>query len=266
VKAVLLYARANNLGPGYIYSHLAKDATVDELYLRFAMLDEAILELFQQAVAELKLSGGGFLPDVTLSIPPEQVDLFAQFVEIFAGVESATVAAAIYYSQSVLDSSGPNPLGQPTNSPTRDLAGNLAPISLASPDAANQAYQQNQVRVEEDNKLPNPLPQSSPQEVGERIGTKPLDLEALWRQILSQLQLQMPRATFQTLLKDTRLVTREGSKFVVAVSSGFAKDWLENRLLTTIQRTVRNLIKTNDDQKLPEVEIKFVVDGNYRGA
>ncbi len=57
-------------------------------------------------------------------------------------------------------------------------------------------------------------------------------------------------------------MTREGSKFVVAVSSGFAKDWLENRLRTTIQRTVMNFIKTNDDQKLPEVEIKFVVDAN----
>jgi hypothetical protein len=210
----------------------------------------------------MKLSGGGFLPDLTLSIPPEQVGLFAQFAEIFAGVEAATVAAAIYYSQSALDSAGPNPLGQPTNPPTTDLAGKLAPISLASPDVANQAYQQNQERVDEDNKLPNPLPQNSPREVGERIETKPLNLEALWRQILSQLQLQMTRGTFETWLKDTRLVTREGSKFVVAVSSGFAKDWLENRLRTTIQRTVMNFIKTNDDQKLPEVEIKFVVDAN----
>lgn len=262
VKAVLLYARANNLGPGYIYSHLAKDAAVDELYLRFAMLDDAVLELFQQAVAEMKMGGGRFLPDMTLSIPPEQVDLFAQFAEIFAGVEAATVAAAIYYSHSALDSARTNPPGQPTNFLAGDLAGNLAPISLASPYAANQAYQQNQVRVEEDNKLPNPLPQSSPQEVGERIETKPLDLEALWRQILRQLQLQMTRGTFETWLKDTRLVTREDSKFVVVVSSGFAKDWLENRLLTTIQRTVMNFIKTNDDQRLLDVEIKFVVDAN----
>ncbi len=85
------------------------------------------------------------------------------------------------------------------------------------------------------------------------------ELAILWRQALSHLQLQMTRGTFDTWLKKTKLVARHNLRFTVAVKNRFAQDWLENRLYGTIQRTLSNLIKDDDDPELPQVEIDFVV-------
>lgn len=263
VKAVLLYAMANNLGPGYIYNHLARDAAVDELYLRFAVLDEAILKLFQQIVAEMKMNGGGIIPDISLSIPSEQVDLFAQFAEIFAGVEAATVVTAIQYQRSAINLAETNLLEPALDNQIEPLDGSRTPASLTT---TRQPNQPNHVANGGDNNLSDRFPQNSLCLAHSGEGAEQRDTEDLWRQVLSQLQLQMTRGTFDTWVKDTRLIAREGSKFTVAVSNGFAKDWLENRLLTTIQRTVMNFIRPEGDQKLPKVEIKFIVDGKFSGV
>ncbi|RLC93037.1 MAG: chromosomal replication initiator protein DnaA [Chloroflexi bacterium] len=74
----------------------------------------------------------------------------------------------------------------------------------------------------------------------------------VWSAALGELELQMTQATFDTWLRDSRLVKYEDGVFVVGVKSGYAKDWLENRLLGTIKRTIaRHAGKT--------VEVKFVV-------
>jgi chromosomal replication initiator protein len=64
----------------------------------------------------------------------------------------------------------------------------------------------------------------------------------LWTAALGQLQLQMTQATFDSWVKDTHLITANNGTWQIGVKSEFAKDWLENRLLTTIQRTVANLV------------------------
>jgi hypothetical protein len=58
---------------------------------------------------------------------------------------------------------------------------------------------------------------------------------------LDQLQLQMTRATFDSWLKDTWLLSTENGTWHVAVKNEFAKDWLENRLFTVINRVVASL-------------------------
>ena len=77
--------------------------------------------------------------------------------------------------------------------------------------------------------------------------------EQVWQTVLNQLQLQMARATFDTWLKDTRLVSHENGTIVVGTKTTFAKDWLENRLLTTINRAATNIVGHS-------VDIQFVVD------
>ncbi len=62
----------------------------------------------------------------------------------------------------------------------------------------------------------------------------------------------MTQATFDTWLRDSRLLKYNDGTFVVSVQSGYAKDWLENRLLATIKRT---LVR----QAGKDVEIKFIV-------
>ena len=93
--------------------------------------------------------------------------------------------------------------------------------------------------------------------------SQPMQPHEIWQAVLGELPLQMTRETFNTWLKPTRLVSREGDVFTVGVENGHVKKWLSNRLLTTIQRTVASIAGKEKD----EVEIKFVVwTGEQEGA
>lgn len=62
--------------------------------------------------------------------------------------------------------------------------------------------------------------------------------ETGWKATLGELELQMTKATFNTWLKDARLLACEEDEFVIGVRNDYAKDWLENRLHDTILRTL----------------------------
>jgi hypothetical protein len=69
------------------------------------------------------------------------------------------------------------------------------------------------------------------------------DQELLWEDVLGDLQLKMARATFDRLLKGSRLLELQPSdnavtRLVVQPSSPGAVDWLEHRLKPLIQRAV----------------------------
>ncbi|MCP4428184.1 MAG: chromosomal replication initiator protein DnaA [Chloroflexi bacterium] len=68
--------------------------------------------------------------------------------------------------------------------------------------------------------------------------SKNLSPEAAWKATLGELELQMTRATFNTWLKDARLLSYENDEYVIGVRNDYAKDWLENRLRDTILRTL----------------------------
>ena len=80
-----------------------------------------------------------------------------------------------------------------------------------------------------------------------------MTVDQVWHVALGQLQLQMTRATFDTWVKDTHIISQNDDSLVIGTKSAFAKDWLENRLLTTISRTVANILGH-------AVQIQFVVD------
>jgi hypothetical protein len=63
----------------------------------------------------------------------------------------------------------------------------------------------------------------------------------LWQTTLGQLQTQMTRQTFDTWVKPTQALEYDGETVVVGTKSAFAKDWLENRLAKTIERTLSNI-------------------------
>lgn len=65
--------------------------------------------------------------------------------------------------------------------------------------------------------------------------------EIAWKAALGELELQMTKATFNTWLKDARLLTCEEDEFVIGVRNDYAKDWLENRLQDTILRTLSTI-------------------------
>jgi chromosomal replication initiator protein len=60
-----------------------------------------------------------------------------------------------------------------------------------------------------------------------------------WQATLGELQLQMTRATFDTWLRGSQVIGYEDSLFTVYVRHAYAVDWLQNRLLAVVQRTLR---------------------------
>lgn len=84
------------------------------------------------------------------------------------------------------------------------------------------------------------------------MALKNLSPDAAWQAALGELELQMTRATFNTWLKDARLLACDDSEYVIGVRNDYAKDWLENRLHDTILRTLAAITGQEDS-------IRFVV-------
>jgi len=82
--------------------------------------------------------------------------------------------------------------------------------------------------------------------------SQPLQPAEIWQAALGELQLQMTRQTFNTWLKPTRAISREGNVLTVGVENGYVKEWLSNRLSATIQRTLASIVGST-------VEVEFVV-------
>jgi chromosomal replication initiator protein len=69
-----------------------------------------------------------------------------------------------------------------------------------------------------------------------------MNAETAWTATLGELELQMTKATFNTWLKDARLLANENGEYVIGVRNDYAKDWLDNRLKETINRTLSAIV------------------------
>ncbi len=69
-----------------------------------------------------------------------------------------------------------------------------------------------------------------------------MNAETAWIATLGELELQMTRATFNTWLKDARLLANEDGEYVIGVRNDYAKDWLDYRLKETINRTLSSIV------------------------
>ena len=79
-----------------------------------------------------------------------------------------------------------------------------------------------------------------------------MNADRIWQAALGELQLETTQATFNTWLRDARLVAYEDGTFVIGVANGYAKDWLENRLRSMILRVLARLAGRT-------VDVRFVV-------
>jgi chromosomal replication initiator protein len=79
-----------------------------------------------------------------------------------------------------------------------------------------------------------------------------MNAELAWKATLGELELQMTKATFNTWLKDARLLTCENDEYVIGVPNDYAKDWLDNRLSETIVRTLSTVAAK-------AVSVRFIV-------
>ncbi len=63
-----------------------------------------------------------------------------------------------------------------------------------------------------------------------------MDAQQAWQTALGQLQLEMPKAAFDTWVRDAELITISEDVAQVGVQNAYARDWLDNRLKSTIAK------------------------------
>lgn len=82
----------------------------------------------------------------------------------------------------------------------------------------------------------------------------------IWKQTLTELELQMTKATFNTWLKDAKFISHKNGILTISVRNEYARDWLEHRLKSTITKTYStlceeevtlNILITSDERKPP---------------
>lgn len=84
-----------------------------------------------------------------------------------------------------------------------------------------------------------------------------MNAEQAWQSVLGQLQMEMPRASFDTWVRDTRPVSFQNGMLTIGVRNAYARDWLENRLAGTVNRLLGGILNGS-------VAVSFVVHGNEK--
>jgi len=79
-----------------------------------------------------------------------------------------------------------------------------------------------------------------------------MNIDQAWESVLSQLQSDMPKASFETWLGEARPLTYENGALTIGVPNAYARDWLESRLASTISRLLVGIMSSN-------VAVNFVV-------
>jgi chromosomal replication initiator protein len=79
-----------------------------------------------------------------------------------------------------------------------------------------------------------------------------VNAEQAWQSVLAQLQMEMPRASYDTWVKDTHPVAYNNGTITVGVRNAYARDWLESRLSGTVSRLLIGILNSN-------VSVNFVV-------
>ncbi len=73
-----------------------------------------------------------------------------------------------------------------------------------------------------------------------------------WQAALGQLEMEMPKAAYETWVRDAEFLSYEDGSFIVGVNNAYARDWLDSRLSSTVRRILTGMMKRT-------VEVRFIV-------
>ncbi|MCX6038897.1 MAG: chromosomal replication initiator protein DnaA [Chloroflexi bacterium] len=82
-----------------------------------------------------------------------------------------------------------------------------------------------------------------------------MDAEKAWQSALGQLQMEMPKASYETWVRDTQIFSYDDGLFTIGVRNAYARDWLESRLSSTVTRLLMGIMNRT-------VDVAFVVNAN----
>ncbi len=77
--------------------------------------------------------------------------------------------------------------------------------------------------------------------------------QKVWQTVLGQLQSEMPRASYDAWVRETKPISLDGAMLVIGAKNTYARDWLDSRLSSKVSRLLIGILNTAD----PGVE--FVV-------
>jgi chromosomal replication initiator protein len=86
-----------------------------------------------------------------------------------------------------------------------------------------------------------------------------MNAEQAWHSVLAQLQMDMPRASYDTWVRDTRPVGYENGILTVGVRNAYARDWLDTRLATTVNKMLIDTLNS-------KVSVQFIVSQTDENA
>ena len=86
-----------------------------------------------------------------------------------------------------------------------------------------------------------------------------MNADQAWQSVLGQLQMEMPRASFDTWVRDTKPVSYQDGMLTIGVRNAYARDWLESRLASTVSRLLVGIMNSS-------IAVNFVVQGNETEA
>lgn len=79
-----------------------------------------------------------------------------------------------------------------------------------------------------------------------------MDAAQAWQAARGQLQTEMPKAAYDTWVKDAEYISFEDGSLILGVKNAYARDWLDSRLSSTIARLLTGLLNRS-------VEVQFIV-------
>ncbi len=88
--------------------------------------------------------------------------------------------------------------------------------------------------------MPTPGAKTNSDQLLQRVSTK--TVESIWRDALDLLQAELPRASFETWIRDAVPIDFDGNTFIIGIANTYARDWLRDQLGDTIARILAFII------------------------
>ena len=86
-------------------------------------------------------------------------------------------------------------------------------------------------------------------------------LDRLWKEVLSQLQVELSRPTFETWIKPAQAQTLTDRALVISTPNPFARNWVQKHYASTITQVVNTILG-----KSVELQVTVVPEGDHASA
>ncbi len=77
-----------------------------------------------------------------------------------------------------------------------------------------------------------------------------------WQAAIGQLQMEMPKAAFDTWVRNTQFVSFEENIFTISTQNDYAKEWLTDRLTSTVVKLLTGIINQSVDVRFTVAELE----------